>query len=112
MLRRMESGSKQSGGQGPLGVVLAALVGLGGGALAGGLLLMIYGYRALKGQTACGDLPDMECNFLRQSAAEVGQVQLMGGALLVLLSFGVALLLRSRLRTPQPPQPGDPPRES
>lgn len=105
MLGAMEKGSKQSRGQGPLGVVLAALVGLCGGALAGGLLLMIYGYRALRGQTACEDLSDMECSFLRQSAAEVGQVQLVGGALLVLLSFGVALLLRSRLRASPPPEP-------
>jgi hypothetical protein len=102
MLEGMEKGSKQSGGQGPLGVVLAALVGLGGGALAGGLLLMLYGYRALKGQISCGDLSDMECNFMRQSAAEVGQAQFMGGALLVLLSIGIILLLRSRLRAPSP----------
>jgi hypothetical protein len=74
----------------------AALVGLFAGLLLGGIFLVAQGLRSRLLPTDCGHLSELECDFLRQMAREVGRTQTVAGAALVALAAALVVLLRSR----------------
>ena len=88
--------SRPSGGLG--GVGRAALLGLCGGMLLGGLFLLVQGLRTRLAPLDCVDLSEVECGFLQQTAVEVGRMQTVSGAALLALGIAVVVLVLSRTR--------------
>ncbi|QRN95335.1 hypothetical protein JRI60_40705 [Archangium violaceum] len=80
------------------GVSRAALLGLCGGMMLGGLFLLIQGLRTRLAPADCADLSEMECGFMRDTAIEVGRTQSVVGAALLALAVAVVVLMRSRTR--------------
>ncbi|HZH76841.1 MAG TPA: hypothetical protein VEY88_12470 [Archangium sp.] len=95
----MQHEAKDSRPQGGLGgVARAALLGLCGGMLLGGLLLLGQGLRTRLAPMDCQELSEVECGFIRQTAEEVGRMQTVAGAALLALGAAVVVLVRSRAR--------------
>src|SRR5687768_14493195 len=92
--------SRPSGGLG--GVARAALLGLCGGMLLGGLFLLVVGLRTRLAPMDCADLSEVECGFMQQTALEVGRMQTVAGAALLALGAAVVVLVRSRARSALP----------
>ena len=76
----------------------AALLGLCGGILLGGLFLLVQGLRTRLAPPDCVDLSEVECGFLQQTAVEVGRMQTVSGAALLALGIAVVVLVLSRAR--------------
>lgn len=85
------------------GVVRAALLGLCGGTVIGGLVLLGMGLHARLAPTDCTALSEVECGFTRDAALEVSRVQSVSGAALLALGIAVIILLRSRPPASPPP---------
>lgn len=84
------------------GVVRAAILGLCGGMLLGGIFLLVQGLRTRLMPTDCVGLSEVECSFMRDTATEVGRMQTVAGAALLALGAAVVVLMRSRARSPSP----------
>ncbi|OJH37637.1 hypothetical protein [Cystobacter ferrugineus] len=79
------------------GLLRAALLGLSGGLLLGGLFLAGNGIVTRMKPADCTELPEEECALMRESAQEMGRVQGMSGAALLALGLATAVLvLRSK----------------
>lgn len=76
----------------------AALLGLSGGMLLGGLFLLVRGLWTRLSPPNCVGLSEMECAFMRNTTVEVGRMQTVAGAALLALGVAVVVLLRSRAR--------------
>ncbi|HEX8440087.1 hypothetical protein [Archangium sp.] len=81
------------------GVGRAAILGLCGGMLLGGLFLLVQGLRTRLSPVDCQDLSELECGFLQETALEVGRMQTVAGAALLALGASVVVLVRSRGRS-------------
>ncbi|WP_338869774.1 hypothetical protein [Myxococcus stipitatus] len=79
----------------------AALLGLSGGLLLGGLGLLALGVRGVFGTPDCTGLSGPECELIRQATQEMGRVQTRFGGALVAL--GAALFVLLRRWRPSPP---------
>ncbi|MGZ3459130.1 MAG: hypothetical protein ACXU86_11580 [Archangium sp.] len=94
--------SKRTDAKGPGGsaaITRAALLGLCGGMLLGGLFLLGVGLKARLSPADCTGLSEMECSFMRDAALEMGRLQgVMGAALLALGAAVVVLVMRSKAR--------------
>ncbi|WP_233261923.1 hypothetical protein [Vitiosangium sp. GDMCC 1.1324] len=88
--------AKRQGGSG--GVTRAALLGLCGGMLLGGLFLLGAGIKTRLSPPDCSELSEMECTFTRDAATDMARVQLVSGAALMSLSAAVVVLMRSKAR--------------
>jgi hypothetical protein len=86
--------AKAPGGLG--GVTRAAILGLCGGMLLGGLFLLVQGLRTRLFPPDCGGMSEVECGFMRDTALEVGRMQTVAGAALLALGAAVVVLMRSR----------------
>jgi len=84
------------------GLRQAALLGLSGGMLLGGLFLIVQGLRTRLAPADCLDLSEVECGFIRESVIQLGRTQSVAGAALLALGAAVVVLLRSRPRVPPP----------
>jgi hypothetical protein len=84
------------------GVPRAALLGLSGGMLLGGIFLLVQGLRTRLSPPDCSGLSEVECGFLRNTTVEVGRMQTVAGAALLALGIAVVVLLRSRARSASP----------
>jgi hypothetical protein len=85
------------GPPGARGLIRAALLGLSGGLLLGGLFLAGIGIVTRMKPTDCTDLPAEECTFMQDSAREMARVQGLSGAALLALGLATAVLvLRSK----------------
>ncbi|ATB31476.1 hypothetical protein [Melittangium boletus] len=83
------------------GLLRAALLGLSGGMLLGGLALLIIGLYTRVAPVDCTDLSNVQCGFARDAAVEMGRFQsLMGAGLLALGIAGGVLLARPKKSTP------------
>lgn len=76
----------------------AALLGLCGGMVLGGLFLLVRGLWTRLSPTDCMGLSEVECGFMRDTSVEVGRMQTVVGAALLALGIAVVVLLRSRAR--------------
>jgi hypothetical protein len=76
----------------------AALLGLCGGLLLGGLFLLGMGLKTHLSPADCTDLSEMECGFTREAAREMGSRQTIVGAALMSLGAAVVVLVRSKAR--------------
>jgi hypothetical protein len=84
------------------GVGRAAILGLCGGMLLGGLFLLAQGLRTRLAPADCQDLSEVECGFMQETALEVGRMQTVSGAALLALGAAVVVLVRSRGRSASP----------
>lgn len=84
--------------KGPEALTRAALLGLCGGILLGGLFLLGVGLKTRLSPTDCTGLSEMECGFTRQAALELGRVQVILGSSLLALGAAVVVLVRSKAR--------------
>jgi len=83
------------------GLLRAALMGLSGGMLLGGIALLIVGLYTRVAPMDCTDLSEVQCGFAREASVEMGRFQsLMGAGLLALGIAGVVLLVRPKAGTP------------
>jgi hypothetical protein len=80
------------------GLARAALLGLCGGILLGGLFLLGVGLKTHLSPADCTGLSEMECSFLRDADQEMGRLQVIMGSGLLALGAAVVVLLRSRAR--------------
>jgi hypothetical protein len=94
----MQPGMDPKAPAGRGGVSRAALLGLSGGMMLGGLFLLIQGLRTRLAPADCAGLSEMECGFMRDTAIEVGRTQSVAGAALLALAVAVVVLMRSRSR--------------
>lgn len=86
-------------GQGSTGsVARAALLGLCGGMLLGGLFLMGVGLKTRLTPTDCTDLSEMDCGISREADQDMGRMQLVSGAALLSLAAAVVVMVRSKAR--------------
>jgi hypothetical protein len=99
----MQEGTETKDARAPAGglggVTRAALLGLSGGLLLGGLFLLVQGLRMRLSPPNCGGLSEVECGFMRDTTVEVGRMQTVAGAALLALGIAVVVLLRSRARS-------------
>jgi hypothetical protein len=84
------------------GVGRAAILGLCGGMLLGGLFLLVQGIRTRMIPADCSDLSELECGVMQETATEVGRMQTVAGAALLALGAAVVVLMRSRGRSASP----------
>ncbi len=84
------------------GVGRAAILGLCGGMLLGGLFLLVQGVRTRLTPADCQDLSEVECGFMQETTLEVGRMQTVAGAALLALGASVVVLVRSRGRSASP----------
>ncbi|AKJ01158.1 hypothetical protein ATI61_114132 [Archangium gephyra] len=84
--------------QGAEGLTRAALLGLCGGILLGGLFLLGVGLKTHLSPADCTGMSEMECGFRRDADQEMGRLQLIMGSGLLALGAAVVVLLRSRAR--------------
>ncbi len=78
------------------GLTRAALLGLTGGILLGGLFLLGVGLKTRLSPTDCTGLSEMECSFTRQASLELSRMQVIVGSGLLALGAAVVVLLRSQ----------------
>jgi hypothetical protein len=76
----------------------AALLGLCGGILLGGLFLLGVGIKTSLSPADCTDLSEVECSFRRDADQEMGRMQVIVGCGLLALGAAVVVLLRSKAR--------------
>ncbi len=88
--------------KGAEGLTRAALVGLCGGILLGGLFLLGVGLKTRLSPADCTGLSEVECGFKRDADLELGRMQLTMGCGLLALGAAVVVLLRSKARTAAP----------
>ncbi|WP_342379211.1 hypothetical protein NVS55_07235 [Myxococcus stipitatus] len=81
----------------------AALLGLSGGLLLGGLGLLAVGVKGVFVAPDCTALSGPECELIQQAGQEMGRVQTRFGGALVAL--GAALFVLLRRWRPAPPGP-------
>lgn len=79
-------------------VTRAALLGLCGGLLLGGLLLLGMGLKTRMTPTDCTDLSELDCGSNREADQDLGRMQLLSGAALLALGAAVVVLVRSKER--------------
>jgi hypothetical protein len=84
--------------KGAEGLTRAALLGLCGGILLGGLFLLGVGLKTRLSPADCTGLSETECSFLRDADQEMGRLQVIMGSGLLALGAAVVVLLRSRAR--------------
>jgi hypothetical protein len=77
-------------------VTRAALLGLCGGVLLGGLLLLGLGLKTRMTPTDCTDLSELECGTTREADQDLSRMQLLSGAALLALGAAVVVLVRSK----------------
>lgn len=78
-------------------LIRAALLGLSGGLLLGGLFLASTGLVTRLKPADCLELSEEECTFVQDTAREMGRVQLLSGAALLALGLAtVVLVLRPK----------------
>ena len=78
----------------------AALLGLSGGLLLGGVFLLSLGLLSRLAPRPCDDFSEEECLFQQEAQKEMGRVQGMSGAALLALGVaGAALLIRRKSDT-------------
>lgn len=97
------------GPQGPTsagGVLRAALLGLSGGLLLGGLFLLVLGLKVRISPPDCASLSVLDCGIEREIATDMGRLQSVSGAALLALGVAIIMLLRSR---PPPSAASGPP---
>ncbi|WNG39547.1 hypothetical protein F0U60_42025 [Archangium minus] len=80
------------------GVTRAALLGLSGGLLLGGLFLLGVGLKTRFSSADCTGLSEIECSFAQEAALEMSRMQTISGAALLSLAIAVVVLLRSKVR--------------
>ena len=80
------------------GVTRAALLGLSGGLLLGGLFLLGVGLKTRFSPANCTDLSEIECGFAREAALEMSRMQTISGAALLSLAAAMVVLVRSKVR--------------
>jgi hypothetical protein len=87
-------------------VARAAVAGLCGGLLFGGVGLLILGIRGLFGEPNCIGLGKQECELIAEAFTHVGRVQTLCGGALIALSLSFFVLARPYFfpRPPAPPQ--------
>lgn len=85
----------------------AAVVGLCGGLLFGGVGLLVIGIRSLLSKPGCEGISKQECELLIEAFAHVGRVQTICGGALIALSLSFFVLVRPYFFSPPapPPQP-------
>ena len=81
------------------GLTRAALLGLTGGILVGGLFLLGVGLKTRLSPADCTGLSEMECSFMREAALELSRMQVIVGSGLLALGAAVVVLLRSKARS-------------
>ncbi|ATB36655.1 hypothetical protein CYFUS_002070 [Cystobacter fuscus] len=81
------------GPPGARGLLRAALLGLSGGLLLGGLFLAVTGLVTRFKPADCVELSEEECTFMRDTAREMGRVQGLSGAALLALGLATAVLV-------------------
>ncbi|WP_324961528.1 hypothetical protein [Archangium sp.] len=86
--------------KGTEGMTRAALLGLCGGLLLGGLFLLGVGLKTHLSPADCTGLSEMECGFTREAAQEMGRRQVIVGAALMALGAAVVVLVRSSVKRP------------
>ena len=86
------------------GVLRAALLGLSGGFILGGLFLLVLGLKARFSPPDCSSLSVLDCGIERDIATDMGRLQSVSGAALLALGIAIIMLLRSR----PPPPPASP----
>jgi hypothetical protein len=80
----------------------AALMGLSGGLLFGGLALLAVGLYTRLISADCTDLSQVQCGAAQEASVEMGRFQaLMGAGLLALGIAGIILLRRPAASTPE-----------
>lgn len=82
--------------QGPPGaraLLRAALLGLSGGLLLGGLFLAGTGLMTRMNPTDCTELSEEECALMRDTTRDMGRVQGLSGAALLALGLASAVLV-------------------
>ena len=77
----------------------AALLGLCGGMLLGGLLLLGMGLKTRMTPPDCTDLSELDCGTTREADQDLGRMQLLSGAALLSLGAAVVVLVRSKDRS-------------
>lgn len=80
-------------------VTRAALLGLCGGMLLGGLLLLGMGLKTRMTPPDCTDLSELDCGTTREADQDLGRMQLLSGAALLSLGAAVVVLVRSKDRS-------------
>lgn len=80
----------------------AAVLGLCGGMLLGGVGMLAAGLRARFLGPDCAGLSGPECELLQQAARDVGRFQTLVGGALIALAAALVVLAR-----PRSPPPGD-----
>jgi hypothetical protein len=76
----------------------AALLGLCGGILLGGLFMLGVGLKTHLSPADCTGLSEMECGFTREAVLEISRMQVIVGCGLLALGAAVVVLLRSKAR--------------
>lgn len=82
----------------PRALTRAALLGLCGGILLGGVFLLGVGLKTRLSPTDCTGMSEMECSFTREAALEMSRLQVIVGCGLLALGTAVVVLLRSKAR--------------
>ena len=77
-------------------VTRAALLGLCGGMLLGGLLLLGMGLTTRMTPADCTDLCEMDCGTTREADQDLSRMQALSGAALLSLGAAVVVLVRSK----------------
>ncbi|WP_375771332.1 hypothetical protein NR798_10655 [Archangium gephyra] len=80
------------------GLTRAALLGLCGGILLGGLFLLGVGLKTRLSPADCTDLSETECSFKREADLEMSRMQVIVGSGLLALGAAVVVLIRSKAR--------------
>ncbi|HZI09736.1 MAG TPA: hypothetical protein VE153_05035 [Myxococcus sp.] len=80
----------------------AAVLGLCGGMLLGGVYMLVAGLRARFSGLDCAGLSAPECELLRETARDVSRFQTLAGGALIALAAALVVLVR-----PRTPPPGD-----
>ncbi|MDY7231739.1 hypothetical protein [Hyalangium rubrum] len=103
----MTSVPPRTGSSTPASLGRAALVGLCGGLLSGGVMLVVLGLRGLFSPPSCEGLGKMECDMVQEAAIHVGRVQTICGGALFALAIAIFVMARPYL-SPRPPAPTSP----
>jgi hypothetical protein len=91
-------GTDAKGAKNAEGLTRAALLGLCGGILLGGLFLLGVGVKTRLSPGDCSGLSEMECSFKRDAELEMSRMQVIMGSGLLALGAAVVVLLRSKAR--------------
>lgn len=91
-------GTDAKGAKNAAGLTRAALLGLCGGILLGGLFLLGVGLKTRLSPADCTDLSELECSFKRDAEREMSRMQIIMGSGLLALGAAVVVLLRPKAR--------------